>query len=100
MCNNKEELTKLVRKQRKATALKKKLEDRIDALNAEISEYVCKKGDPNEKGTTFVVFGDDFKVSVCVITQYRWDNDKLKPFLGNSVRDYQYPNTYSKVDIR
>ena len=101
MCKNKEELAKLVRKQRKASALKKKLDTQIKALNAEIAEYVLKKGElGGSKGTTYVVYGDDYKVSVIMVTQMLWDSDKLKNLLGDRVSEYQNPNPYPKVDIR
>ena len=101
MCKNKEELTKLVRKQRKASALKKKLEEQIKGLNAEISEYVLKKGEPSETNPdAHIVFGEDYKVSVCIVTQRLWDGEKLKALLGPSVPQYQNPKVYPKVDIR
>lgn len=101
MCKNKEELAKLVRKQRKASALKKKLEDQVKSLNAEIAEYVLKKGEPSAaNANSRVVFGDDYKVSVCIVTQNLWDGDKLKALLGSSVPQYQNPKVYPKVDIR
>lgn len=101
MCNTKEELEKLIRKQRKASALKKKLDAKVKSLNAEIADYVLKKGEPGgSKGASFIVYGDDYKVSVIMITQNLWDGDKLKALLGDTVGEYQNPNTYPKVDIR
>lgn len=101
MCNTKSEFTKIVNKRRKAAALKKKLEAKVDKLDEEIIEYAKKKGEAGGKnGNTLIVFGDDFKVSVISITQHPWDGDKLRQLLGDDVSKYQGLNIYFRIDIR
>lgn len=101
MCKNKKEFDVLVAKKRKMSALKKKLESRISELDEEIIKYASEKGELGGKDNqTYIVYGDDYKVSIIQITQHPFDNDKLKEFLGDKVADFQKVTTFRRVDIR
>ena len=101
MCKNKNEFDQLVVQRMKANALKKKLEAKVEALDAEISEYIKNKGTPGGKDNkTLIIYGDGYKASLIEITQYNPDREKLKAYFGDEYVQYQKPNTYSRVDIR
>jgi hypothetical protein len=101
MCKNKAELDVLVAKKRKMSSLKKKLEAKLEAIDAEITAYAEAKGERGGKDQqTYIVYGDDYKVSCILITKYPFDNDKLKAFLGDKVADFQKVSSYRRVDIR
>jgi len=101
MCKNKDEFSKIVRKRRRAVALKKKLESWIDKMDDEIIKYAHAKGVKGGKdNNTLIVFGDDYKASVIMITQHPWDGDKLRKYLGDNISQFQKTSTFSKVDIR
>ena len=101
MCNNKSELDALVAKKRKLNSLKKKLEARITEIDTEITEYAEAKGERGGKdNSTYIVYGDGYKVSCILITQHPFDGDKLKKFFGDKISDFQKTNIYRRVDIR
>ena len=101
MCKTKKELNELVAKYQKLTTEKKKIEDKLDAVKADIEEYVRDKGQKGGKnGATLIVFGDDYKVSLVPIPNLRWDDDKLKAFFGDNYNQYKTPHPYDRLDIR
>jgi len=100
MCKNKEEFNKLVARRRKLKALSKKIDSQLDALDEEIISYAKAKGTKGGKdNNTFIVFGDDYKVSVIQITQHPFDSDKLKQFFGENITQYQKTNTFPRITI-
>lgn len=101
MLKNKADFDKAVSKRRKIKSLIKKLEAKLDVVDADIIKYAKAKGTEGGKdNNTMIVIGDGYKVSVIEITQHPWDNDKLKAFLGDMVPEYQRTNTYDRIDIR
>lgn len=101
MCKNKAELNELVEKYRKLSAKKKKVEDELEAVKDDITEYVVNKGEKGGKnGTTLIVFGDGYKVSLITINKPIFDSEKLAALLGDKLPEYKKPNIYPKLDIR
>jgi len=101
MCKNKDELNKLVAKYRKLAALEKKVKTARDAIKDDIIDYATRKGEKGGKdGTTLIVFGDGYKVSVITINNAVFDGKKLEALLGDKISEYQKTSTYPKLDIR
>lgn len=101
MCKNKDELNTLVAKYRKLSALKKKIDTTRDGIKDEIIDYATRKGEKGgDNGTTLIVFGDGYKISVITIDKPAFDSDKLKALLGDKLSDYQKVSSYPKLDIR
>jgi hypothetical protein len=101
MCKNKVEFTELVAEYRKLSAQKKKTEDALKVVKADMEDYIKAKGTPGGKnGLTLVVFGDGYKVSLIPIENPVFDSEKLKALLGEHLAEYQKSNCYSKIDVR
>ena len=101
MCKNKTEFNALVAEYRRLSAQKKKAENDLKAVKADMEEYIRAKGVPGGKdGLTLIVFGDGYKASLIPIDSPIFDGDKLKALLGDSIAQYQKPNIYSKIDVR
>lgn len=101
MCKTKKELNELVHQHQKLSAEKKKIEERLKKVNDEIIEYAQKKGEKGGKGgNTYIVFGDDYKVSCIIVTQYRYDSKKLDAYLEDLASQFKNPTTFPKLDIR
>ena len=101
MCKNKEELNALVAKYRKLSALEKKVHAAREAIKDDIIDYANRKGEKGGKsGTTMIVIGDGYKVSVITMSNVVFDSEKLSELLGDKVSEYQKSSTYPKLDIR
>ncbi len=101
MCKNKDELNKLVAKYRKLTALEKKVKTAREGIKDEIIDYANRKGEKGgKKGTTMIVIGDGYKISVITMSNVVFDSEKLAALLGDKVSEYQKSSTYPKLDIR
>ncbi len=101
MCKNKEELNALVAKYRKLASLEKKISTARKAISDDIIDYATRKGEKGGKnGTTLIVFGDGYKVSVITIDKPLFDSDKLSELLGDKISEYQKISSYPKLDIR
>jgi len=100
MCKTKKELDKLVVKKRKLSVLKKKIDAALDKINDEIEAYAKAKGTlGGEKKNTYIVYGDDYKVSCVIVSSARLDEAKIKEFFGDKVSDYQKTITYPRIYI-
>ena len=101
MCKNKEELNRLVAKRMKLKALNKKIEDKLDDIDAEIIAYAKAKGAPGGKDNkTLIIYGDNYKVSLIEITKLTPDSDKLKTIFGADYDSILKASTYPRLDIR
>ena len=102
MCKTKSEFKELVEKFRKLTAKQKKIEQDLSEVKADMAEYILAKGIKSEKSkNTFIVFGDDFKVSYIIMTRQDFDTKKLNEFFGDRAIEFKKaPITYPRFDIR
>ena len=100
MCKNKKELNAAVEKYRALNAEKKKLEQKIKEVKADITEYVLAKGIKGGKDDlTLVVIGDDYKISYITVVAHPLDTDKIKEFLGESVVQFQTESISNKLTV-
>ena len=101
MCKTKAEFTELVAQFRDLSAKKKKIETKLNAVKAEMTEYILAKGDPKCEGSlTLIVFGDGYKASLIPLNNVTYDGDKLKALLGEDVSMYQNITPYTRIDVR
>lgn len=100
MCMTKDELDKMVAKRRKLTATKKKIDERLKAVDAEIIEYAKAKGAlGGQNGTTLIVFGDGYKISYQTNIKHPLDKDALEKLLGAELEKYKKVSVESKLVI-
>lgn len=102
MCKTKKAFSALVSEFRRLTAKQKKIEQELDAVKADMEEYILAKGVKGGKeGKTLVVLGNDFKVSYIIVTRQDFDTKKLNEFFGDdAIKFKKDPITYPRFDIR
>ena len=100
MCKNKQELNDLVAKYRKLTADKKKIDNQLKAVKADITEYVIAKGTKGGKDDlTLVVFGEGYKISYITVVAHPLDTDKVKKYLGETVSQFMTESISNKLTV-
>lgn len=101
MCKNKAEFTELVEMYRTLSSEKKRIETALDAVKADMEQYIKTKGKPKKAGSlTLVVFGHDYKVSCIPLENITYDGEKLKELLGDDIAQYQKVKPYTRIDVR
>ena len=101
MCKNKAEFDQLVEEYRILSALKKKADERLKKVKPDMEEYLRAKGKPSGKnGTSLVVIGDGYKVTLSTSDRATFDSDKLHKLLGDKIGDYQNVTSTVKIDVR
>ena len=101
MCKTKAEFTELVAEFRELSAKKKKIEGKLNAVKAEMAEYIQAKGSPKCEGSmTLIVFGEGYKASLIPLNNITYDGDKLKNLLGDDISSYQNITPYNRIDVR
>lgn len=100
MIKNKAEFSEAVAKYRKLTAIKKQVDAELDDVKSEIIKYVEKKGKEGGKdGSSRIVYGEGYKVSVTTINRPSFDSEKLQKLLGTKLPDYQKISPYPRVSV-
>lgn len=101
MCKTKTELDKVVAKYRKAKALQDKLDNQLEALKKDITEYILAKGTVSATNeSAMIVNGDGYTLRYLTVKSDKLDTDKVKTLLGADLPNYQKVQISHRLTVK